>query len=541
MAVSFERAVEQDLNLGYGTVTVTNPAGGSLIGNKIGLHTILGSRCVNAANFNTLADAAAAIGSDGLIIIPPEYAGTDAITLGNNIAVLDFRNGVSMGISSQIEAVRPVTGFPLGSDLRLIANGAADLYLSWDTGTGGARTTTTASLSIGANSNVAVGNTTKFAASAPLYVGRGTANEEIVVTWAIVDSTHIDLTCTKTHAGTTDIEQMGSMIFDARGLYLRSILPSQQSFEYFKIYNTNGDEILFVPSDTAATWPKGGVRFPNFLTGTYANQDFAIRHYNTSSKFRLRHSADTHDVFYVDNNSILQLAVPTRQYLQGPGVTGVPATGYGVRDATGGLTLWGYDPAVGTFQTYMDNQIIKSLPSIFMNDSQASGKQFAIRNGVVAGRLSLSDETAGVEFFAYDATDRIQLKHTTKITVGGLVVGAATSGDKGVGTINIASDIYKNNTAYTNPDYAFEHYFRGAIDIFKNNPGVEGYEGLLPLDKLRAYVKEHLRLPRISGATGIFDRADRVLERLEEAYLYIFELSDRITALENKLNGTVSS
>lgn len=37
MAVTYEKAVIEDLNLGFGGVTVTNPAGGTLSGNKINL------------------------------------------------------------------------------------------------------------------------------------------------------------------------------------------------------------------------------------------------------------------------------------------------------------------------------------------------------------------------------------------------------------------------------------------------------------------------------------------------------------------------
>ena len=35
MAIRYEKIVKEDLNLGYGTVAITNPAGGSLVGNKI--------------------------------------------------------------------------------------------------------------------------------------------------------------------------------------------------------------------------------------------------------------------------------------------------------------------------------------------------------------------------------------------------------------------------------------------------------------------------------------------------------------------------
>lgn len=41
MAVVYEKIVAEDLELGRGTVSVTNPAGGNIAGSKIGIHTFL--------------------------------------------------------------------------------------------------------------------------------------------------------------------------------------------------------------------------------------------------------------------------------------------------------------------------------------------------------------------------------------------------------------------------------------------------------------------------------------------------------------------
>jgi len=116
---------------------------------------------------------------------------------------------------------------------------------------------------------------------------------------------------------------------------------------------------------------------------------------------------------------------------------------------------------------------------------------------------------------------------------GGLIVGAATGGDKGDGTANFAGDIYKNNTAYTNPDYAFEHFYSGKIVRFAKHDGAATYRGLKPLAELRDYTRSHLRLPGISDdPMGAFKRSDIALEKIEEAHLYIMELHDRVAALE---------
>ncbi len=116
---------------------------------------------------------------------------------------------------------------------------------------------------------------------------------------------------------------------------------------------------------------------------------------------------------------------------------------------------------------------------------------------------------------------------------GGLVLGSATGAAKGVGTINAAGDIYKNNSAYTNPDYVLEHYFNGKIERFAEKEGADKYEGLIPLDALRDYIERHYRLPGIDDeAAGAFARSDTALLKIEELTLYILELEERIKQLE---------
>src|SRR3990167_1198284 len=51
----------------------------------------------------------------------------------------------------------------------------------------------------------------------------------------------------------------------------------------------------------------------------------------------------------------------------------------------------------------------------------------------------------------------ISSSNSNVITGAGLQMGAPTGGDKGSGTINVATNIYLNNSAYGNPDYALEY------------------------------------------------------------------------------------
>jgi len=113
--------------------------------------------------------------------------------------------------------------------------------------------------------------------------------------------------------------------------------------------------------------------------------------------------------------------------------------------------------------------------------------------------------------------------------VGGLQMGSPTGGDKGVGTINVATDIFKNNTAYTNPDYVFElEYLHQAL-----TPVRKDYEGLQSLYDIERFTRKWYHLPGISrDVSGIFERGDMLLEKVEETYLHLFDHEDRIDRVE---------
>lgn len=117
----------------------------------------------------------------------------------------------------------------------------------------------------------------------------------------------------------------------------------------------------------------------------------------------------------------------------------------------------------------------------------------------------------------------------------GLQVGAPTGGDLGTGTINVATSISKNNTAYNNPDYVLEQWATGRIELFKDNDGAADYHGLTPLDELEGVMRGTYRLPGITDESGrcIFERSDIALEKIEEAYIYITQLHNRVKELEN--------
>lgn len=118
-----------------------------------------------------------------------------------------------------------------------------------------------------------------------------------------------------------------------------------------------------------------------------------------------------------------------------------------------------------------------------------------------------------------------------------IVAGAPTGGQKGSGTINIAGDIYKNDTAYTNPDYVLELAFKGAIERFVSNPGASRYR-MRTLEQVEAHARRYLRLPGIGGKPkGAFERSDVVLEKLEELFLHMFSMNREIKALKKQLKA----
>jgi hypothetical protein len=154
----------------------------------------------------------------------------------------------------------------------------------------------------------------------------------------------------------------------------------------------------------------------------------------------------------------------------------------------------------------------------------------------------LSVRAANSTEYALDVQDYSQSRVLFRVYGdGGVVVGtpsAPAGGSKGAGTINVQTDIYKNNTAYTNPDYVFEHWATGAIVKYASNEGAATYAGLLPLDDLERYVRTHYRFPMITDRpVGAFGRNDIALALTEQNTLYLFQLNARITALEAAAKG----
>lgn len=172
-------------------------------------------------------------------------------------------------------------------------------------------------------------------------------------------------------------------------------------------------------------------------------------------------------------------------------------------------TVGGVNDLLGTIQFYGNNSA--GAPELF------------------AAITALSpDPTDGSEDGAVAIGTMVGGAQATCATFGaGVVVGPATGGDKGPGTVNISGDLYKNNTAYTNPDYVFEAEY--GVDTER----ARLYPGRLSLDALAGYVRDKHHLPGLPQAKrGAFERADWLLEKVEELALYALDLHERVKVLE---------
>ena len=110
------------------------------------------------------------------------------------------------------------------------------------------------------------------------------------------------------------------------------------------------------------------------------------------------------------------------------------------------------------------------------------------------------------------------------ILQSGLQIGTPTGGDKGVGTINVDTDIYKDDTAYTNPDWVLEEWADG-----KMPPS---------LSEVEEYARrEHQLMDIDREPMGLFERGDVALLWIERLTIYIFEQERRLKALESKIHS----
>jgi hypothetical protein len=184
---------------------------------------------------------------------------------------------------------------------------------------------------------------------------------------------------------------------------------------------------------------------------------------------------------------------------------------------------------------------LRAFSALFTTSGVNIANSVKLSSDAPAGlSVAATDASGGaIRFYSGGTTLRATLE-----TDGGWTFGAPTGGSKGVSTINTAGDQYKNGTAYTNPDYVFEHWATGKIERFIANEGASVYVGLRPLADVEAFARAHFVLPRIAdwragktGSGGIFGGGDAVLASIEEAYLYLFQHDAAIQALQAEVKA----
>jgi hypothetical protein len=162
------------------------------------------------------------------------------------------------------------------------------------------------------------------------------------------------------------------------------------------------------------------------------------------------------------------------------------------------------------------------------NNSVSAAVNFGQFNLVVVSN------TSGSESSKWQIQTKIAGTLTNAMQVqAGVYLGNPTGGDKGLGTLNVATGIYLNGTAYGNPDYVFEKAYTGQIVKFADKLGADTYVSRT-IEEAEQYTKDNLALPGFGQDHGLdyLGGAEMLLARIEEAYLYIFQLNERIKILE---------
>lgn len=99
------------------------------------------------------------------------------------------------------------------------------------------------------------------------------------------------------------------------------------------------------------------------------------------------------------------------------------------------------------------------------------------------------------------------------------------------GSINATGDIYKNGGAFNNPDYVLEKWATGNIALNAQKKGASTYGSIMSLEDIETFAKTYFQLPGVASANGIFERGDILLEKVEEAYIHLFDLNRKISSL----------
>jgi hypothetical protein len=318
------------------------PQGGTSASTAAGALANLGGFPIfNADNYSSIQaaiTAAQAVG--GSVLIPQDYARTDAFSNNGFVSIIDLRHG-TLGVFTNIMPSYPTVPYPGGEDLVLNTMGPADTWIE----NLAAYTATTSGLSVGANTNVLVntvinplsippgppsyatvvfGNyrqvkqtgTTALFALGSLQIGYGTPSAESLNydatvgcptagTWNVVDATHLCINIVNYHPlSVIDITQGGGSLELAVGLITIDTAENNPAnsphYIPMNFQDRGANSFMHLPTvlkQFGGTWPEGGVQIAAEVTGGYnpqnLNSDFNLRLNNANSQFLIKN--DTTD------------------------------------------------------------------------------------------------------------------------------------------------------------------------------------------------------------------------------------------------------
>ncbi len=180
-----------------------------------------------ADQFATIQLAITDAGTTGSVVIPPSYIGTDSYNNPNGIQVTDLRSG-GLGLfgpnsAALLRSSRPTKDLtsnvmPLGGDILIESDGAADIHLRTGNNGNGASTTSTTSVTGGGGAQaITVGSTSNFYALGGLILDQYTANEEVLNSpnYSITDGAHLSVTPIKSHTQPFNVTQAGAIRVDS--------------------------------------------------------------------------------------------------------------------------------------------------------------------------------------------------------------------------------------------------------------------------------------------------------------------------------------
>ncbi|MEK6732245.1 MAG: hypothetical protein AABY55_01335 [Candidatus Omnitrophota bacterium] len=165
-----------------------------------------------------------------------------------------------------------------------------------------------------------------------------------------------------------------------------------------------------------------------------------------------------------------------------------------------------------------DVNTIKSKPGSQPLRLQAMGSL------LLSADANNDDATSRINFYI-DGEGDAYMKMTINAT-GNVGIGTTSPSYKldVAGDINTTGDVRRSGVAYVNPDYVFE----------------PGYK-LMNIAEVKNYVLANKHLPNMpsseeikTNGVKIFEQNRLLLEKLEEAYLHIFQLEERIAKLERR-------